>query len=288
MAHENIVNTQSRFKYFTALAWPVAAEGFFMHLLSSLDLIMAGTLGSAAQAAIGIVGQPRMMALLIVRAFATALTAVIARRYGQRRYGEMNSVYNQAITITGVFYLIFIGACLVLLPQILTLAGAQPSYLAQAHSYGRFVFIGLYFTALSTIINAGLIGVGKTKIIFIANVSGNVLNCALNYCFIFGFLFFPKLGVMGVGIATMLGNILSLAISLTAVAREGLELSFTGLKKPIKEDLGPIFKVFSGSLPEQFFERLGMFLYTMMVAQLGVVEMAVHHIVMNQIGRAHV
>lgn len=273
---------RQRIKDYLLLAWPVAAEGVLIHILGAIDLVMAGALGAQAQAAIGIISQPRMMTLLFVRAFAVAITAVIARRYGQARFGEMNKVFTQSLSLIGGLYLILVGACLFFFPQILSIAGAQASYFESARLYGQMIFIGIFFTALATVINAGLVAVGRTKVIFVANVTGNLVNVILNYGFIYGRLGLPRLGIWGIGIGTMVGNIISLAISLWAVQEESCPLSLVGASWiPQGDNFLPIWKVLEGSLPEQFFERLGMFLYTIMVARLGLASIAVHHIAMN-------
>lgn len=279
---KNIESKKEKRNYFFHLAWPAAAEGILIHLLSSIDLIMAGSLGSQAQAAIGIISQPKMMTLLFVRAFATALTAVISRRYGEKNSREMNAIFKQSLVVTSIFYFILIGLCLAIFPKILGLAGAQKDYWDSAYTYGTIIFIGLFFNAIAMIINASLVAVGQTRVIFVANVAGNIVNCLLNYCFIFGAFGFPRLGILGIGIGTLTGNILSLFISAKAVANEKIPLSFKeGEWMPKREKFTSIIKVLQGSLPEQFFERLGMFLYTVMVAHLGLIYMAVHHIAMN-------
>ena len=48
-------------KEFWRLAWPAAAEGLLMMLLTAADLLMVSSLGNTAVAAVSIFSQPRMV-----------------------------------------------------------------------------------------------------------------------------------------------------------------------------------------------------------------------------------
>ena len=54
---------QQEDRHYLGIAMPAALEGLFMVLLSSVDIIMVGVLGTAAIAAVSIFTQPRMMLL---------------------------------------------------------------------------------------------------------------------------------------------------------------------------------------------------------------------------------
>ncbi len=277
-----IKSKSEAYRNFFHIAWPAAAEGFLINLLSSVDLAMAGTLGTDAQAAIGIISQPKMMILLIARALAVAVTAVVARRYGEGKLKEMTSILKQSLTLTSGIYFILLSISILLFSNILVISGAKPAYFQMAKYYGQIIFVGLFFNSITMIINGALVAVGNTKIIFISNLAGNVLNVILNYGFIFGKLGLPKLGIIGVGIGTLCGNILTLIIVLLVLQRESSILRLDSLNwKPQLKILNSVFYVSKGTIPEQIFERIGMYLYTIMVANLGAIHLAVHHICMN-------
>ena len=70
-------------KGFWKLAWPAAAEGLLLMLLTAADLLMVSTLGTMAVAAVGIFSQPRMAILCLTRSYSVALSAHVARLRGQ-------------------------------------------------------------------------------------------------------------------------------------------------------------------------------------------------------------
>ena len=110
-----------------------------------------------------------------------------------------------------------------------------------------------------------------------------MVNIVFNYLLINGVWFFPKLGVTGAAIATLIGNILSFIMSVYSVTvRPGyLHLQLSHIFKLSKDILSPITKVSSGAAVEQLFVRIGFFVYTKLVATLGTESMATHQICMS-------
>ncbi len=70
-------------KAFWKLAWPAAAEGLLLMLLTAADLLMVSALGTTAVAAVGIFSQPRMVILYLTQSYSVALSAYAARLRGQ-------------------------------------------------------------------------------------------------------------------------------------------------------------------------------------------------------------
>ncbi|MGN0711581.1 MAG: MATE family efflux transporter [Anaerovoracaceae bacterium] len=257
-------------------------EGLLIMLISSVDLVLVGGLGTAAVAAVGITSQPRMLILCFSRSLAVSITAIIARRKGEGQSSQLNSCLKQGILINTVLSVVLLFFSLTFIEQIVFLAGAEEEYASAAVSYGIYNMIAIFFTALSIGINAAQTGVGNTKIILYANVAGNIVNMIFDFLLIYGIGFFPEMGVKGAGLATLLGSIVSFFISLMSVSGNG-ELSIRGkygwkLDMDIAKNYGVVG---SSAFAEQIFERIGMFLYSYMVAKLGTVAFAAHYICMN-------
>ncbi|MBQ1890529.1 MAG: MATE family efflux transporter, partial [Selenomonas sp.] len=96
--------TQADRKYLQ-LAMPAAWEGVFMILLSSVDLIMVGVLGTAAIAAVSIFTQPRMMLLTVARSLASAVTVLTAEHFGGGRREQAAAIMRQSLGL-GAFVLL--------------------------------------------------------------------------------------------------------------------------------------------------------------------------------------
>lgn len=66
-------------KEFWRLAWPAAAEGLLLMLLTAADLLMVSALGNTAVAAVSIFSQPRMVILCVTRSYLSDLRLLCSR-----------------------------------------------------------------------------------------------------------------------------------------------------------------------------------------------------------------
>ena len=270
-------------KRFWNIAWPASLEGLLIVLLSSVDLMMISSLGVEATSAVGVFSQPKMILLCVARSFAIAVTTRIARLQGEGRDSELSSCLKQALILILIVAGIMTITAFNFLSPILRLAGAQDDYFILALDYSRPVIISIFFTSVSIILHAGLLGIGHTKVMMASNVIGNLINVGLNALLIYGLGPFPVLGVRGAAYGTLFGSLATLIITLLVVSRKDISVSLFGLKGwlPESKNISVFSRIFAGTLTEQSAERVGMFIYSRMIAGLGILPFAVHTICMN-------
>ena len=117
----------------------------------------------------------------------------------------------------------------------------------------------------------------------VTNISANIVNVIFNALLINGLFFFPKLGVTGAAIATMLGNIVSTVIAFASILRKDRFLRFNlhNCFKIYPDYLRLLCKIGSGAIVEQVFLRIGFFLTAKLVADLGTIAFATHQSCMS-------
>lgn len=276
---------RAREGYSTAfrVAWPSIVETVLVSLISSVDTMMVGGCGPEAIAAVGLTTQPRFVFLALILSFNVGVTAVISRRKGARDEAGMQRCLKQAVTISAVASLLLTTLSFFLAEPLVTLAGANSDTLGYATDYFRIVMIGALFSNVGLTINAAQRGVGNTKISMSTNLTANVVNLCFNWLLINGIWFFPELGVIGAAIATALGNLVAMLLSLRSVCHKKatLKLFSTGSWNFDRATVGSVLNVASSAAVEQVFMRIGFFLYAAMVARLGTNAYATHQICMN-------
>ncbi len=276
-------NTKEIYKSFIRVAWPATAESVLLGLVNFVDSIMVSTQGYTSVAAVGLTNQPKMLFMAIFFALNVGVTAIVSRRKGENRKEDANRCLAQAVTACIVLGLIIVGAAFIFTEPVLRFAGAEDDTLPIATPYFRITMIGLLFTSISMVINAAQRGVGNTRISMTSNVTANIVNCVFNALLINGLLFFPKLGVIGAAIATLIGNITAFAMSLRSVRikERFLFLRFGSLFKLDGENIKLLANISSSAAIEQVFLRFGFFAVAKLVAELGTVDFATHTICMN-------
>ena len=84
------------FKKSLKIAWPAVLEFFFISIAGFIDTFMVSSMGPAAIAAIGLTTQPKFIALSVFFAINAAVSALIARRRGEKNREKANSFCNPA------------------------------------------------------------------------------------------------------------------------------------------------------------------------------------------------
>ncbi len=265
------------------IAWPSALESVLVGLVSSIDTIMVGTLGPEAIAAVGITTQPRFIFLAIIFSLNAGVTTVVARRRGEQDVDGANRCLHQSLVLCVILSIISAGAGVLFAQPMMQFAGAQSDILKDATVYFQIVMAGTLFSNISMTINAAQRGVGNTRISMVSNLTANGVNLVFNYILINGKFGFPRLGIVGAAIATTIGAVVSLVVSLsTVVGYKGfLNCSLHDNWRFDKKTMGAIWKIWSGALAEQMVSRFGFFAYAKIVANLGTLAFAAHQVCMN-------
>ena len=279
----DLPRTKTVYNNFIKMAWPSALEALLVGLVGAVDTMMVGGLGKHAIAAVGITNQPKYILLAMIFSLNVGITAVTARRKGQKNQTGANNVLRTGILLSTIISLTMSVLGYVFARPILLFAGAENSYIKDAVTYLRIIMFSIPFQSLNLTINAAQRGCGKTKISMWTNIASNLVNIVFNYLLINGIWIFPRLEVAGAAIATAMGACVAFIISTATMFRRHNYLSF--YHKSIwtfrRNILNPILKVSSSAFVEQVFMRIGFFAYAAIIARLGTTSYSTHLICMN-------
>ncbi len=263
------------------VAMPAVADTVLVAVISMVDTMMVSGLGAAAVAGVGLTSQPRMILLATFMAISTGVTAVVARRRGEQDKDGACKVLEQSITIGAIGSLCFSILGFIFARDLMMFAGAQSDSIDYATVYFKILMIGIPFNVITMFINGAQRGCGNTKISMKINLTANAINLVFNYLLINGYLGFPKLGVAGAAIATIMGNFVGFFIALYSLSgkREHfLHINIVNMFKIQKKVVAPVLNVGLNAGFEQIFLRAGFFLYAKIIANLGTEAMATHNI----------
>lgn len=265
------------------VAWPAIVESFLISLVSLIDTVMVSSLGAYAIAAVGLTTQPKFIGLAIFISLNVAVSAIVARRRGEGDREGANRVLKQALAIVLLLTVVVSSLSCFFAEELLHLAGSQPDTHSYAVHYFRIIMGAMGFNVISMVINAAQRGAGNTKIAMRTNLVSNGVNIVFNYLLIGGKFGFPALGVSGAAIATVIGTVFALGMSLLSVLHpDGYLYLFheKGLRFD-KRTLSAVANIGSSTLAEQIFLRIGFLIYSIIVANLGTRDFATHQIAMN-------
>lgn len=276
-------NYTKEFGYNLKLASPVML-GMVGHIMVSFaDNIMVGQLGAKELAAVSLGNSFFFIAMSLGVGFATAITPLVAEADSSKNIqGVKNSLKHGLILCTFISLALLVGI-FISLPLMEKMNQPQDVVLL-AMPYLKIIAISLVPLVIFEGLKRFSDGLSKTKYPMYAAVFSNGINIVLNYLLIFGMLGFPKLGIVGAGIGTLISRVLMvLFILIIFFKKEKIRVYFSNLNFKITEKA--VFKkIFDIGIPSalQMLFEVGIFTAAIWLSgTLGKIYQAANQIAFN-------
>ncbi len=188
------------------LAIPTILEMGMESAFGLVDAFWVARLGADSIAAVGLTEAAIVLVFAISFGLSIAATATIARRTGEKDPEGASLAAVQAL-ICGILLALVTGVGgAVFAPHILGLMNASPRVIEIGTGYTRVLMGGNISIILLFLINGIFRGSGDAVIAMRTLWLANLINMALDPCFIYGWFGFPALGVTGAAVATTIGR----------------------------------------------------------------------------------
>src|SRR5450759_1643801 len=238
------------------LAIPTILEMVMESTFGVVDAFWVARLGPDAMAAVGLTEAVVVLVFAIAMGLATAATATVARRIGEHDAEGASVAAVQAIGAGAVLAILMGAECNAFAPRLLAFMHATPSVIQTGTAYARITLGGNLAIVMLFLINGIFRGSGDAAIAMRTLWMANLINMALDPCFIYGLGPFPKLGVTGAAVATTTGRSLGVLYQLyvlgggrarVAVARRHLRLDWPVLARLLRVARTAMLQYFIGS-----------------------------------------
>ena len=201
------------YRHYLLLAVPMILQNAITNLVSFLDNIMVGQLGTEPMSGVAIVNQLIFVYNLAIFGAVSAASIFGAQYFGKGNHkGHMHSFRFKlyaSLTMTAAAILLFITKGSTLISLYLTDttgSGATEAALQYGLEYLAIMMIGLIPFAINQSYATNIKETGQTMIPMIASFAAVGLNAVLDYILIFGLGPIPKMGVVGAALATVIAR----------------------------------------------------------------------------------
>ena len=219
-------------KLLISMALPMVISMLVQAMYNIVDSIFVSRLSENALTAVSMAFPMQSLMFSVASGIGVGMNALLSRSLGQKNFkaankAAMNGMFLEAI---GCVIFILVGIFLV-----------GPFFRIQTDNQ-EIIDMGISYTRLCMLLCFGIYGqftferilqsTGRTFYTMITQLVGAVINIILDPIMIFGLLGFPKLGVAGAALATVIGQIFAAALAfiLNKKKNPDVELQFKGFK----------------------------------------------------------
>lgn len=238
-----------------SMSFPVMLSMLILALYNVVDSIFVSRLSETALTAVSLAFPVQAMMAAVAVGTSVGINALLARRLGEKNFGDANLVAANGIFLAVLSAIAFMLFGLLGLdwyfgafsqPGALRDMGVDYTYIVTVASPGVFLAVAGERIAQAT---------GNALHSMFAQLAGAITNIILDPIMIFGLFGFPRMEVAGAALATVIGQFVSMAVVYYCIFARGRELTLSvrGFR-PNRRVIGEIYRI---GLPSIFMQAIG-------------------------------
>ena len=202
----NLTQYTKEFSYNIRLAYPVIIGMLGHTLIGIVDNIMVGKLGSTELAAVSLGNSMIFVAMSLGIGFSTAITPIVAESDAENDISKIRSAFYHGLFLCTILGILLFGLVLLAKP-IMELLNQPKEVITLAKPYIDWVAFSLVPLIIYQGYKQFADGLSLTKVSMYAIVMANILHVIINYLLIYGIWIFPKMGILGAALGTVISRI---------------------------------------------------------------------------------
>ncbi|MBO8160753.1 MAG: MATE family efflux transporter [Thermosipho sp. (in: Bacteria)] len=268
------------YKKLFALALPIALQQFLSSSVNFLDTLMIGKLGEIPIAAIGLSNQFFFLYNLVLFGLVSGGSIFFSQFWGKKDQNGLSKSVALTVFMAIIFSLPFFVLSLFHPNLVMNFYSPDINVISTGIKYLKIISFSIPIFAISMVFSFSLRSIHKATIPMYVTIIELSSNVFLNYVLIFGKLGFPKMGVTGAAIATLLSRTIGLSILIAIIEIKKLPVRFN-FKHVELINLNFIKRYFKYTFPtvgNEFAWSLGMTMYSVIYAHMSTQVIAARNI----------
>lgn len=204
------------------LAIPASVGTLFQTLYNIVDTFFAGKISPEALSALAKSFPIYFILIASSIGITVAGTSLIGNSIGEKNQKKASTYFSQLIVFSLILTLFITYIGLSYSDNVFILMGSSDEVKNLGLDYTNIIFYGSFLFIVVVALNSLLHAEGDTKTYRNALIIAFLLNIFLNPILIFGFWFIPAFGMKGIGIATLIAQLVSLIIIFNKVLKSKL------------------------------------------------------------------
>ncbi|BDD06688.1 MATE family efflux transporter [Aureibacter tunicatorum] len=277
------MNTKQHFTQNFKLAYPIMLSQFGQVMVTVVDTIMVGQVGTSSLAAASFSGGVFAVFMIFGMGITYVLSPLVAEANGSGRSDKAASYFKNSLLLYSSIGFLFFGLAFIV-AQNLHVFGQSEAVTTLSKDYFLVLAASLlplmFFQSFRQLAE----GMQSTREAMFITIASNLLNIFFNWVLIFGHFGFEPMGLLGAGIATLISRIvmpIGMGIFVFKSPIFSKVIKHFGSVKISKKRIGTLLKLGTPTGTQALFE-VGAFSFTsIMCGWVSDVAQAAHQIALN-------
>ncbi|WP_455719369.1 MATE family efflux transporter [Agathobacter sp.] len=254
---ENKMGTMPIGKLVFNMSLPMMISMLVQALYNIVDSIFVAKLSENALTAVSLAFPLQTLLIAVATGTGVGMNALLSKSLGAHKYEEANKIAVNAALLYFLSYIVFL---------ILGFTIVRPFYMSQiGNADVEIMDMGIEYLSTVMIFSFGLLAqiyferlltsTGRTIFSMTSQLCGAITNIILDPIMIFGLLGFPKMGVTGAAVATVVGQCVAAIVAFTCNHKFNHEIKvhFKGFRPDIRI-IGTIYAI---GIPSIIMQSIG-------------------------------
>lgn len=252
------------------LILPIVIQNLLSAAVSSADVVMLNYVGQSSISAVSLASQYASVLFMVFYGLGTGATILSAQYYGKGDMKAIQLIEGIALRFSILISVFFAGMALFIPESMMRIFTNDAELIVIGASYLRFMSVSYLCWGITEVYLAILRSVGRVVISTAMNVLAFSLNILLNAVFIFGLFGAPKLGAVGVAIATSMSRLIELlACFVVSFLSRDIKLDFRYLFVKNKALFSDFIKLSLPALGNDVSWSVAFSMYSVIIGHLG-------------------
>lgn len=241
---ENKMGTMPVLKLIFNMSLPIMFSMLVMALYNIVDSIFVGKISVDALTAVSLAFPVQNLMVSFSVGTAVGVNALLSLRLGQKNQRDVNKTAMNGVFLSVVTWIVFAVAGTLISSSYLKSQTDNSSVIHLGEQYLEIILILGFGQFIGGMFDRLLQSTGRTFLSMISQLIGAVFNIIFDPILIFGLGPFPKLGIRGAALATVLGQILGCLVSfiLNISKNHDIQFKFSNIL-PNKKIIAQIYRV---------------------------------------------
>jgi putative MATE family efflux protein len=267
----SLFNDKRFYRSLLRLAIPIIVQNLILSSLNLVDNIIIGGLGETAIASVGLANQYFFLLNLLLFGIASGSSIFTAQYWGNKDIANIKRVLGLCIISGGSAAFLFTLGGLFIPEQILSIFSKDKEVIILGSQFLRIICLSYVITSVTFAYSFTLRSTGQVKIPMAVSVTALAVNTVLNYLLVYGYFGFPKMGVRGSALSTLIARVVEMILILIAVYKTNnvIAASIKELTDLTRSFIKNFFKVTAPVIFNESIWALGVTMYAIVYARMG-------------------